>query len=270
MQVTIPTPRQSPAVIQSSSSRTTPPLPAFGGSPDARATDAAGRLGHSFSASAAAPIQRERNRKRWTPQQRAQSQKFWEKKNKKLEARRENQDTGFLRRAAVARRDQVAAVGQRGVVAGPAGAQGPMALRVGVPVAPNPLAAMGYRQVMSSVTDFLHPNHPVRSLHNAGGPQFVQQFNQHPTAVTRRVGIDVEPSAHVNQLRPHINLQTQHDGVIQGGPLADPHHPVLNADPFGVNDPVHGLHPLRGMQPEEQRRFMERHLLSSGINVARP
>lgn len=48
------------------------------------------RLGHSLDVlarSAAYPIQLEKNRKRWTPQQHAQSQKFWNKKHAREERR---------------------------------------------------------------------------------------------------------------------------------------------------------------------------------------
>jgi hypothetical protein len=54
-------------------------------------TGSAERLGHRLSQLApsapAAPIQAYRNRKRWTPQQRAQSEKFWEKRDRRDQER---------------------------------------------------------------------------------------------------------------------------------------------------------------------------------------
>jgi hypothetical protein len=45
--------------------------------------------------------------------------------------------------------------------------------------------------------------------------------------VTKRVGFDLNPnSAHVKELGPHLNLQTQIDGVVQKGTLKDPHIPI--------------------------------------------
>ena len=123
---------------------------------------------------------------------------------------------------------------------------------------------MRYGGMMDSITEFLDPAQQVRSVHNAGGAQFIQNFNNNAGInVTRRVGVDVEPSAHVQQHGPHLNLQTQHNGVIQGGALADPHTPVFDADPFPAG------HRLHGMQPEERRQFMERHLHSSGVDIRR-
>jgi len=219
------------------------------------------RLGHRITELAGSggepPLQLMRNRRRWTPAQREQSRKFWEKKHAREER---NRVAAYVR----GQREKVAAelapISQRGVVSGPAGHQNPSAPRGGPLVPARPGAALRYRDVTQHISDFLDPAHPVRSVANDGGPQLVQNVGH----VTRRVGVDVEPSGHVAQHGPHLNLQTQHGGVIQGGPLADPHHPVLTADPFSPG------HPLHGLQPEEQRKFLERYLTSSGFQVRRP
>ncbi|WP_437972162.1 hypothetical protein WMF04_23970 [Sorangium sp. So ce260] len=268
MKATTFKPQPSVAVAESPPHRPALSRPAPGESPGA-----AERLGHSLSvlaASQAAPVQCQRNRRRWTDAQRAQSERFWEKKAKKVERQREARESGFLRRIAVKRRNEADGVAQYGMVHSPAGAGTPMPARTGNPVAPDPGATMRYGQVMSRVADFLDPLQPVRSHFNEGGPQFIQNVGHNQDLggnEMRRVGIDVEPSGHVSRLRPHLNLQTQVNGTpIVDGPLADPHDPVLSADPFDSPD---GQHPLRGMQPEEQRKFMERYLRSSGIPVTR-
>ena len=66
--------------------------PTIGGAAAAApSSDSAERLGHRLSQLALSapspPIQAYRNRKRWTPQQRAQSDKFWEKRNRRDQER---------------------------------------------------------------------------------------------------------------------------------------------------------------------------------------
>jgi hypothetical protein len=221
---------------------------------------------------ASAPaMQFQRNRRRWSPAQREQSRKFWEKKQLK-EARKRDSQLERLRVGRVRERaTDITNTANLHTVSAPAGNTNPMGARNQPAVEPREGAQLGYKDVMSNVAGFLHPDHPVRSLHNAGGPQFIQQFDDIPGQVTRRVGIDVEPSGHVQALSPHINLQTQHNGIIQQGPLADPHTPVRSAEPFensrgaGFAKPLHGLQ----LTPEERRKFMERYLKSSGIGVNR-
>jgi hypothetical protein len=125
-----------------------------------------------------------------------------------------------------------------------------------------------YKDLTEKISGFLDPHADVRSVPNEGGPQFIQQFDADRENVTRRVGVDVEPSSHVKSLKPHLNLQTQFGGVIQGGELADPHHPVFSADPFVGGNPQK-THPLQGITPEEQLSFMERYLRSTGRRIAR-
>jgi hypothetical protein len=208
-------------------------------------------------------MQLQRNRKRWTPQQREQSRKFWEKKELREARKREGRIAAYHNKRLRERGSELGQLAALGVSSGPAGSQSPIAPRVAPLVPPDPHATMGYKEVTGAISDFLHPDHPIRSTANDGGPQFIQNFDDGPTQVTRRVGLDVEPSSHVRKLKPHLNLQTQHGGEIQGGALADPHAPVASADPFPSG------HPLHGLQPEEQRKFVERHLKSSGFNVKR-
>lgn len=68
---------------------------------------------------------------------------------------------------------------------------------------------------------------PVRSIDEKTGVQFIQEFTENGQKVTKRVGFDLNPnSSHVKQLGPHLNLQTQINGKIQKGALADPHIPI--------------------------------------------
>ncbi|HYJ83249.1 MAG TPA: hypothetical protein VEW26_10455 [Allosphingosinicella sp.] len=153
----------------------------------------------------------------------------------------------------------------RGLVSAPAGAGDPMpAAGNAAPIAPQD--GLGYDRMMARASDFLSDRHPVRSTANDGGPQFIQQFPQGDVQVTRRVGIDTEPaSGHVQRLGPHLNLQTQHDGEIQGGALADPHAAVAEAGALSIAAGGQRHRPT----PEERRKFMERRLLSDGHQVRR-
>jgi hypothetical protein len=213
-------------------------------------------------------VQLQRHRKRWTPAQQAQSDRFWAKKNARVAARQESQELNLRRRQARAeaakwpsRAQELEQVKGARLVRGLEG--GAMPARTGALVTPKPEATVGYSGLVERIGDFLHPQHPVRSVFNDGGPQFIQQFNDGQHDVTRRVGVDVEPSSHVGKLKPHLNLQTQHAGKIQDGPLADPHLPLADTDPFPARHPLHGLH------PEERRQFIERYLGSRGIPLAR-
>jgi hypothetical protein len=57
------------------------------------------------------------------------------------------------------------------------------------------------------------------------GVQFIQSsVDGTGQTVTKRVGFDLNPAfPHVQKTGPYLNLQTQVDGVIQKGALADPH-----------------------------------------------
>lgn len=144
-------------------------------------------------------------------------------------------------------------------------AGGPEIARVrAVRKAQQAVPGLQYRNVMEQSAAFLSPDHPVRSVDQPNGPQFIQEFETPTHEETRRVGADVvKGNPHVDKLKPHLNLQTQHDGAIQGGALADPHHAVASAEPFPAQ------HPLSGITPDERREFMERYLTSSGLKVAR-
>ena len=52
--------------------------------------------------------------------------------------------------------------------------------------------------------------------------------NKAGDVVSKRVGFDVNPnSAHVQDLSPHLNLQTQiNNKPVKKGYLADPHTPI--------------------------------------------
>jgi hypothetical protein len=229
------------------------------------------KINGSANHASAPAMQFQRNKKRWSPAQREQSRKFWEKKQLKEARKRESQLERFRVGGVRARATGITNTANLRTVSAPAGNTNPMAPRNQPAVPPRDDAQLGYKDVMSNVAGFLHPDHPVRSLQNAGGPQFIQQFDDVPGQVTRRVGIDVEPSGHVQALSPHINLQTQHDGVIQQGPLADPHTPVRSAEPFENSRGAGSARPLHALEltPEERRKFMERYLKSSGIGVNR-
>lgn len=68
---------------------------------------------------------------------------------------------------------------------------------------------------------------PVRSVDGKTGVQFIQEFTENGKKITKRAGLDLNPnSSHVKQLGPHLNLQTQINGKIQKGALADPHIPI--------------------------------------------
>jgi hypothetical protein len=234
---------------------------------------------HLGAAAGSSPVQLQRHRKRWTPAQQAQSDRFWAKKNARVAARQESQAVNTRRRQARAEAatwlspaQELEQVRRARLVRGPEGTGMPNRTRALVP--PKPEANVGYSGLVERIGGFLHPQHPVRSLFNEGGPQLIQEFNDGQHDVTRRVGVDVEPSSHVAKLKPHLNLQTQHGGAIQGGLLADPHLPLADTDPFARHRqvhglPVHGQHPLYGLQPEERRQFIERYLRSSGTPLTR-
>lgn len=77
--------------------------------------------------------------------------------------------------------------------------------------------------------DFLDLGTSIRSVDGKTGVQFIQSgVNDAGQTITKRVGFDLNPaSSHVRQTGPHLNLQTQIDGVIQKtGPLKDPHIPI--------------------------------------------
>lgn len=209
-------------------------------------------------------------KKKWSDAQFAQSRKFWEKKAarqfRQLDARRVRAEDTFMQGLPAARSAELRQHSEMKLVS----RNRPMP-NATMSMLPSPAATRNYADVMRDVSEFLDPRAPVRSTFNEGGPQLIQQFQSPGVGtVTRRVGVDVEPSEHVRKLRPHLNLQTQHNGVVQKGPgLADPHHPVRSFDPFrgSGRGPAH---PLQGqLAPDERRAFMERHLHSQGIPIER-
>lgn len=210
-------------------------------------------------------------KKGWSGAQWEQSKKFWEKKNlkterqfKALDARRIKAEDTFMSSLSQARKAELTQLSAMKLVTRSKEKQMPDAT---MSVLPAKAATKRYKDVMSDIGSFLDPKARVRSKFNEGGPQLIQQFtDQHGVSVTRRVGVDVEPSGHVQSLRPHLNLQTQHNGVIQGGPLQDPHHPIRSFDPF--RGP--GNHPLQGkLTSDEKRAFMERYIRSLGTPIER-
>jgi hypothetical protein len=96
-----------------------------------------------------------------------------------------------------------------------------------IPVAKN--APISVDDGLALADDFLNLGTPIQSVNGKTGVQFIQsEVNAAGQTVTKRVGFDLNPaSPHVQQLGPHLNLQTQINGVIQkAGPLADPHIPI--------------------------------------------
>jgi RHS repeat-associated protein len=87
---------------------------------------------------------------------------------------------------------------------------------------------IGFDEAIERAQQFLEPGVPMRVVDRPTGIQIIQEFTDSAgRRITRRVGFDVNPSSgHVRQLGPHLNLQTQIDGVIQKGALADPHIPI--------------------------------------------
>jgi Pretoxin HINT domain len=82
---------------------------------------------------------------------------------------------------------------------------------------------------LTEASKFLDLGTPIRSVDGKTGVQFIQEaVDASGQTITKRVGFDLNPaSPHVQQYGPHLNLQTQINGVIQrNGPLADPHLPV--------------------------------------------
>ena len=76
--------------------------------------------------------------------------------------------------------------------------------------------------------NFMQPGVEQRMIVQPSGIQAIQTYpDANGNIITKRVGIDINPaSPHVQQLGPHLNLQTQINGRIQGGRLADPHTPI--------------------------------------------
>jgi RHS repeat-associated protein len=63
----------------------------------------------------------------------------------------------------------------------------------------------------------------------SGGYQFINQtVDAAGNRITRIARFDINPnSAHVQQYGPHLNLETQINGVsVRSGPMADPHLPI--------------------------------------------
>jgi hypothetical protein len=83
---------------------------------------------------------------------------------------------------------------------------------------------------LEKAKQFLEPDIPMRFVDSETGVQVIQTFTDaQGKTITRRVGFDLNPNTpHVQQLGPHLNLQTQINGKVQGKntPLADPHIPI--------------------------------------------
>lgn len=215
-------------------------------------------------------------KKSWSDKQWQQSQKFWEKKNQRVEShykslhqRTLNSEKKFIDSQRGVRNAELQQLSQMKLVSSARQNQMPNAT---TSVLPDRAATKGYKDVVGHIGDFLEKGAEVRSTFNAGGPQLIQQFTDSQNRnVTRRVGVDVEDSSHVRGLNPHLNLQTQFGGKIQGGTLADPHHPVQSFDPFRTLRPnPNGPHPLQGaLTSDEKRAFMERYVRSLGTPVKR-
>ncbi len=99
-----------------------------------------------------------------------------------------------------------------------------------LPAVPTPTSSspISMDEALDLSEQFLIPGVPERLTQSGSGIQVIQTTtNSSGQSVVRRVGFDVNPSsAHVRRFGPHLNLQTQVDGVIQGGALADPHIPI--------------------------------------------
>jgi hypothetical protein len=205
----------------------------------------------------------------WTDKQWEQSQQYWQKQHQKavqaLSTRRVIAENTFISNIPQARKAELTRLSDMKLVTRPKDTQMPN----GISPQPAPQATRRYKDVMSDIGDFLDPKANVQSKFNKGGPQFIQNFTQNSVSVTRRLGVDVEPSAHVQSLSPHLNLQTQHNGVIQGGALQDPHHPIRSFDPFAQGRPSAAAHPLAGLKSDERRAFAERYIHSLGIPIKR-
>lgn len=211
-------------------------------------------------------------KRRWTDKQWAQSQQFQQKQHQQavrkfetLNARREVAENTFMSNLPLARKTELAQLSDMKLIT--RSKEKPMPH--GTMPAPSPQATKRYKDVVSDIGNFLDPKASVRSRFNDGGPQFIQNFDHNGVSVTRRVGVDVEPSAHVQSLNPHLNLQTQHNSVIQGGTLQDPHHPIHSFDPFAQDPQKATAHPLQGLKSDERRAFAERYIQSLGIPVKR-
>ncbi|MCW5518549.1 RHS domain-containing protein [Aureitalea sp. L0-47] len=112
-------------------------------------------------------------------------------------------------------------------------------------VDPFGLEPISLQEALDQANDFLEPGEKVRVIDNpnSSGVQWIQVYEKDGVKVTKRVGFDINPeSGHVKKLGPHLNLQTQFDGKIQGGDLADPHTKI---DPGSIDavDPDDLLNP---------------------------
>jgi Pretoxin HINT domain len=83
---------------------------------------------------------------------------------------------------------------------------------------------------LEKANQFLEPDVPMRFVDGETGVQVIQTFTDaQGRTITRRVGFDLNPNTpHVQQLGPHLNLQTQINGKVQNKntSLADPHIPI--------------------------------------------
>jgi RHS repeat-associated protein len=96
---------------------------------------------------------------------------------------------------------------------------------------PIPGKPIGMDEALERADAFLDLGTPIRSVDNKTGVQFIQRSGD--GSITKRVGFDLDPnSQHVQDLGPHLNLQTQKAGkVVTKGPLKDPH---MSIDPATI------------------------------------
>ncbi|WP_339733986.1 polymorphic toxin-type HINT domain-containing protein [uncultured Gimesia sp.] len=92
-----------------------------------------------------------------------------------------------------------------------------------------PNRGLSVDDALGRAADFMDLGTPIRAIDGKTGVQFIQEaIDSQGRKITKRVGFDLNPSSpHVRKLGPHLNLQTQIDGVIQkSAALKDPHFPI--------------------------------------------
>ncbi|HRT29087.1 MAG TPA: hypothetical protein P5527_04785, partial [Kiritimatiellia bacterium] len=80
-------------------------------------------------------------------------------------------------------------------------------------------------EALDIASEFVTPDRAIKSIDGKSGVQFLQSYTDDAgRQITKRVGFDINPaSPHVRKHGPHLNLQTQIDGVIE---KSDPHIPI--------------------------------------------
>lgn len=211
-------------------------------------------------------LQLARNRRRWTPQQREQSEKFWELKRKRELRKKEQQLSKRLFEMRKGLLDELSFIQDAHLVSGPAGKENPIPEECESAFSAEDDAQLTYSTMMENITSFLNLKTPVQSLYSPSGIQLIQQSGN----ITKRVGIDVIKSAHVEKLGPHLNLQVQEGGEkLTDIEHKDPHLPIKEFDPFSSICQDKTFFLKGKLTLEEQRKFVERYLHSLGIDVLR-